>query len=441
MKNRVLQTKRNILLAVIGISQFFFHSNLLAYASGTGTIDDPYILTATDTIIGSGYWETNYDITYDTSSNYESVYIGDASGTANLTINSDNTVVNAYSSCVVGGYGNGNLKVDGELDALSLGVGKGYLVKGTVIVNGTVTVSDCIMGYSLNSSYGSILTTGSTASLTTSSLEIGYAGTGVFTANNGASITSATCSIGASGAAVVTNKGSLWTNSSNFDIETNGSLTITNNALVVIPYLSDYKSGYVYLANGYLAIKGDYAISDIASSDHNIYTYDGSNYVPATISASRYIYSISATYYDGIVNVWSSSKLYSTYGSKVDLTGYTIITGGYDGPSWAEAYESINSNNWYKSAWYGCFYSDASWENWIYQSSHGWQYVISANDSELYIWDNASQSWWFVNTTWYPYMYDYTTSSWYYYIDGTAPNRNFWSYSTNSIVGESLLPK
>jgi hypothetical protein len=97
-------------------------------------------------------------------------------------------------------------------------------------------------------------------------------------------------------------------------------------------------------------------------------------------------------------------------------------------------------DSWYESSWYGCFYTDPTiFGDWIWHLSHGWQYIFSASDTDIYIFENATGDWWYVNATWYPYLYNYSTSSWLFYYDGVTPERRFWDDSTGSLIGRPSL--
>jgi hypothetical protein len=109
---------------------------------------------------------------------------------------------------------------------------------------------------------------------------------------------------------------------------------------------------------------------------------------------------------------------------------------GHDLTAWADVNADKSANGWYDSSWYGWFYNGEGFRRWIYSPRQGWQYVwpTSTKDS-TYFWDDAMQAWLWTGKTAYPAFYSFKTG-WLYYMDGTAPNRRFWDYSTGKYVYE-----
>ncbi|MFA5257350.1 MAG: hypothetical protein WC360_04305 [Opitutales bacterium] len=105
---------------------------------------------------------------------------------------------------------------------------------------------------------------------------------------------------------------------------------------------------------------------------------------------------------------------------------------------WADVTGSVS--NWHTSSWYGVFYGDSANGDWIWHDFHGWQYVYSASTiSDVFLWDDASVSWWYIAPTYYPFVYSYGTEQWYCYTGGTTPERGFWDYSRDALVAENRL--
>jgi autotransporter-associated beta strand protein len=248
-------------------------------------------------------------------------------------------------------------------------------------------------------------------SITPSSISVGNAGNdATFVIESGAVATCADMNVGVNGSGVLALE-------DNAMLVTDNTVTIGNN-------------GAIHLSGGYWAIKGETTAAATATG-YSIKVYNGAAWVAATASDLR------ATYYDGTTNVWSSSSLYSTYGSKIDLTGYTVVTDTSSFLSWSDC--GVPVNGWNDSSWYGWFCFDTSFGNWIYQQYHGWQYIFAAGNGVIYPYDVATGSWWFTSEGYYPYIYDYEASTWLYYVGGTTPNRTFWSYKVNGEVSESSL--
>jgi len=370
---------------------------LQAFTAGNGTQANPYVIDASDKTMDAGdaYYLANSSINFGLSPDffgaYTIIYVGYHATNNQLRISGTDTTVTAYTSYV---------------------------------------------GFSSGSS-GSVLVTDGAAWKNSTIVGIGANGSGDLTVENGGSISSTTATIGMNAGdhastATVTGSGSFWKNTGDMwvGLHNTGSLTVKNGALVVVNgLLSTGTDGTTYIAGGYIAKKGQATTSGITNLCY-IKVYDGANWVAGTAA------NLTATYYDGTTNVWSATDLYKTYGDKIDLTGYTVITGGQSLFAWADT--NVSEADWNDSSWYGWFYADTTtFGNWIWHAAHGWQYVASGSTSgATYVWDNATQDWWFTSGTYYPYIYDYSTASWYYYVSGATPNRVLWSYSANKSVSE-----
>jgi autotransporter-associated beta strand protein len=348
--------------------------------------------------------------------------------------------LNLYAAS--GAYGRFDSTVTVNMDASKGGLsakdywrnditGTGGLIKkgsGTLVMSGANTYTGTVRVEG-----GKLVVQGG---ITPSAIYVGDEGTdGTLAIESGAVATCAGCYVGVNGAGAVSlaGKGSLLDDSGVFTLgsKKKGIMAIDDNALLVTGgavIVGDY--GTVYLSGGYWAVKGDMTPADAVTS-YSIKVYNGSSWSAASAS------SLAATYYDGAMNVWSSSSLYATYGSKIDLTGYTVITGGSAYLGWSDC--GAPTEGWNDSSWYGLFYSDASLGNWIYHSNHGWQYVFDAGDSKVNIYDSATGNWWFTSESVYPYVYDYSAGTWLFYVGGETPNRTFWSYKSNGVVSESSL--
>jgi T5SS/PEP-CTERM-associated repeat protein len=140
--------------------------------------------------------------------------------------------------------------------------------------------------------------------------------------------------------------------------------------------------------------------------------------------------------------------------------GFTVLTGGDQYVDTAWALPTQVSGQWYKSSWYGSFHTQwccqkerpvesgmaESGTGWIWHGSHGWQYVYPGSTaSATWLWDCATASWWYTNSTVYPAMYRLAVTggvwggAWYYYMGGSMPEREFWDYAADAKVPESAL--
>jgi T5SS/PEP-CTERM-associated repeat protein len=140
--------------------------------------------------------------------------------------------------------------------------------------------------------------------------------------------------------------------------------------------------------------------------------------------------------------------------------GFTILAGGDQYVDTAWALPEKVSGQWYKSSWYGSFYTQWCCQNpmavkpatvesdtgWIWHGAHGWQYVYPGSTaSATWLWDCATASWWYTDSTAYPAMYQLTVQgdvwggAWYYFMGGGMPDREFWDYAADAKVPESAL--
>jgi T5SS/PEP-CTERM-associated repeat protein len=442
-------------------------SGLKAFTEGEGTVDNPFVVTTNDVTLDYGdcYYLANTSVDFGSST----FCVGNKSTGNYLTITGSSTTISDNIG-IIGYSGSGEVTVTNNSSWVNSGrlyvgdyEGEGT---GTLIIQNGGHVSNAGGGigkgildgvHYTSTGYVIVIGSGSKWINTGDTFYIGSTGTGTLEINNDGYVTTDTCLVGGitsswglyaggNGKVKITGSGSTWVNAGDLTLggykssdlfssscSGPGTLTIDNEGLAVITGTLTVNDtvGVIYLSDGHLALYGK-TTAAIVVKNYKIKVYDGNSW--STASASN----LTAIYYDGTTNVWSASSLYATYGSKVDLTGYTVITGGTAYLKWADF--SYTSDGWYDSSWYGWFYTDiTTWGNWIYQEDHGWQYVYGSDDGTAYIWDNATQDWWFTSSTYYPYIYDYSTSSWYYYQSGTTPNRVFWSYSANGKVNESSL--
>ena len=154
-----------------------------------------------------------------------------------------------------------------------------------------------------------------------------------------------------------------------------------------------------------------------------------------------------ATTSDVLIQYFSAAQASAAFSATgfSGLGGYTVLMSATDKP-YADYVTILGATTcnqgWYNSSWYGKFYADLNWADWIWHTAHGWQYLVDAmEDGSFYVWDCGTSSFWYVNPDWYPAIYCYNTSRWYYYMSGAYPNRKFWNYTSGKQVSESsLLP-
>jgi hypothetical protein len=93
---------------------------------------------------------------------------------------------------------------------------------------------------------------------------------------------------------------------------------------------------------------------------------------------------------------------------------------------WNEA-ETPNADvpDWKYLDWFGYF----NYKNhpWTFHKEHGWIYMGSSSDENIWFYDAAIGGWLWTSKTVYPYIHDATRDSWMYYEKGTAP-RQFYDF-------------
>jgi T5SS/PEP-CTERM-associated repeat protein len=232
----------------------------------------------------------------------------------------------------------------------------------------------------------------------------------------------------------VTGKGSTLTIGTKLTIggSSKGLLTLANGGIVRCDgSVALSVNGNIRLAKGYLAQVGDkrdaYAAL-VASGSVLVYDTATSSWKTATAN------DVTITYY-----AEGEDQAAETATGYTGLGGSTVMTGGSNMP---ESFGSAATlaNDRYDSPWFGAYWAKpASGGYWIWHDNHGWAYLSVLSNTEAMMWDDATQSWWYIGRDFYPYLYNYATGSWYYYIEGVAPNREFWSYRDNARVGEAAI--
>ncbi len=195
------------------------------------------------------------------------------------------------------------------------------------------------------------------------------------------------------------------------------------------------------LGEGYIALKGDWTTSARVATLLSEIKAGG---VPASVGDVSFVYFADTDNGDSLAKDMTAADEFAGYG---DLGGYTILAAGdrrMPDVTWADA--SAERGDWYDSSFYGWFYTTYATDGWIWHGAHGWQYVYPQSTADaMYLWDCATNSWWYTQKTDYPMFYQYRFregewgGAWYYYEGGASPDRAFWDYATNGSVAESAL--
>ena len=215
------------------------------------------------------------------------------------------------------------------------------------------------------------------------------------------------------------------------------ALFMTNFGLCTINKLNPFEYfhteyGVMRLAGGFLACKGTATVTPEALLEKvHVQLRDGAGWRDAQSSDLSY-------YYYSSYGAGDPYGLYSIYGSEIDLTGYTVFKEKNAQTYWGDIQTS--NGNWMNSRWYGTYYVDpGSYGNWIWHTAHGWQYVCDLGNRAMCCWDSSTGKWLYSDARFYPAVYSYSSGSWYYYMDGVAPSRVFYSYAKKRYVSESEL--
>jgi T5SS/PEP-CTERM-associated repeat protein len=272
---------------------------------------------------------------------------------------------------------------------------------------------------------------------------------GSLTATGGGLVTgSAECRIGSESASsnncavLVENHGSLLACTSlilgfaGAPSSTGNTLTVADGALVTCSGTLTVNAGSARLSGGCLAIKSTGTLTDEAIKALGLQFHNGSSYVPfagSNLDELKDAGLLRITYYDA-ANFIEGDEFFDTFQSYgVDLSGgYTLIRAGVRDLAWADVTGS--DKGFHNSSWYGSFYLDTTFGNWIWHESQGWQYVCDLEGGAIVLWDCATASWWYTGRDYFPYVYDFGTGGWYYYCDGTCPERKFWSWNDGDFV-------
>jgi hypothetical protein len=67
-------------------------------------------------------------------------------------------------------------------------------------------------------------------------------------------------------------------------------------------------------------------------------------------------------------------------------------------------------------------YYSLAYYPYLYHYGLGWEYVYDANDGAggVYFWDFGLEAFLYTNPSDFPFLYDFSSSSWLYYYSGTS---------------------
>jgi T5SS/PEP-CTERM-associated repeat protein len=221
-----------------------------------------------------------------------------------------------------------------------------------------------------------------------------------------------------------------------------GSLEVAGGALAVTGRASESGESYLSGVDGAIRLNGgSFAVQGDILTGANVATLDATYHFERRRSRQWRPVSIAdlrATYIDGVVNRWTASPLYSAFGDRIDLTGFTVVTTDAD-HAWADAAPS-DVEGWYHSPWFGWFFNDETMAGWTFSFQHGFVYVHDVSTADaVYLWDSSARCWWYTSARDYPWMYDYRDGTWCRYDSGNYPHRRFYDSRRGASVDEAEL--
>jgi hypothetical protein len=212
------------------------------------------------------------------------------------------------------------------------------------------------------------------------------------------------------------------------------SLTIENGAIVVARSISLNNTAgannVLKLKNGMLALEGkgpylyehsweEIFVTGFTNIDAG-YHFPESGFIDAgaiqvwDANAGKYV---TAKASDISLKYYSSETEAKAATGYTGLAGYTIVTQSNDLSrlAWAgDVYDAGNGS--YCSSWYGWFYNDAAYGDYIMSyNNYAWQYVTpSSTPQDTYLYDYSLNTWLYTNSTYFQnkWFYNYTTKEW-----------------------------
>ena len=90
--------------------------------------------------------------------------------------------------------------------------------------------------------------------------------------------------------------------------------------------------------------------------------------------------------------------------------------------------QELGAQGWKRSNWLGTFYDSGS--GWIYHTEHGWLYIVEADASSVWFWEEEQQ-WLWTGHKVYPHLYRNRDNSWLYFMENASVNKKvFFNYKS-----------
>jgi len=117
-------------------------------------------------------------------------------------------------------------------------------------------------------------------------------------------------------------------------------------------------------------------------------------------------------------------------GYAVDNSGNTVAFAASPVSGDATPFSGASlGNGLYDSSWFG-YYSYTSYPL-VYQYYLGYEYVYSAGGG-VTLYDYKSGHFWYTQSNYFPFIYDFTLNCYLYYYDANTPKRHFYEYSASN---------
>jgi hypothetical protein len=219
----------------------------------------------------------------------------------------------------------------------------------------------------------------------------------------------------------------------------NNTLTVSNGGIVVstgyvVPNDFSGTNNIVRIKNGTIALPGKVLggskitwedlivngfITSVKGSSYSELV-DGTSFVDKgaiqiwDATAGKYVTAKAA---DLSIKYYSSETEAKAATGYTGLAGYTIVKQANDLSrlAWAgDVYDGGNGS--YCSSWYGWFYNDASYGDYIMSyNNYSWQFVDpSSTEQNVYLYDYSLSAWLYTNSTYFEnkWFYNFTTKAW-----------------------------
>jgi hypothetical protein len=400
---------------------------------GHGIFDFGTGAASTETVNNSAFGRANTMVV----ANYSTLTIGDSDGTSTLTIGN----YGSYNILLIATYSNATFKVSN----LTIG-SKGVELGNVLAPNKVFSESNALAvtsGSTLNVESGNVyvgregtrnifyIGGKDTQVIVPSSVVVGVGSTRGPTFGSYNMLMVQDEAVLETGALSVGSMFNSYAASNNQAIISSGAIVVVNDYLMVNSIGGE--NNVIRLNGGKIALKGkgmDTGAKTISWADYILNGYDDAitghsigNGTSLVDEGSIEVWNESASSYVKAKKSDISLKYYSSEAEAVAATGYAGLAGysvlaqtsDLSHLAWAgEVYDA--GSNVYCSPWYGWFYCDAAYGNWIMSyNDYAWQYVApDSTPDSTYIYDTKLGAWLFTNQTYFEkkWVYNYAANAW-----------------------------